>query len=128
MIAITGASDGLGRQLAKIYKEAGKRVVNLSRRESQFADENIVTDLTDENSVSKAIERILAMPEPLDILVNCAGVISLEPLAKITPHEIDRTFGVNVKGAVLLVSGLVGRIRQDRSDIVNVASTVGLKA
>lgn len=41
MILITGASDGLGLQLAKLYKEAGKKVVNISRNNSEYADERV---------------------------------------------------------------------------------------
>jgi NADP-dependent 3-hydroxy acid dehydrogenase YdfG len=128
MIIITGASDGLGLQIAKIYKAAGKRVVNLSRRDSQYADDNIRTDLTDEASIKSAAAQIQQINEPLDILVNCAGVMSLEPLNGISASEIDRTFGVNIKGPILLVSALADRIKQDDTDILNVASTVGLKA
>jgi NAD(P)-dependent dehydrogenase (short-subunit alcohol dehydrogenase family) len=128
MIVITGASDGLGLQIAKVYKEAGKRVVNVSRRASKCADNDVLTDLTDAASVASAAEAILAIDEPLEVLVNCAGVMSLEPLDKITASELDRTFGVNVRGAILLVSGLAERARRDGTDIVNVASTVGLKA
>ena len=128
MIVITGASDGLGLQLARVYKEAGKRVVNVSRRESQYAVDNVLTDLTNDMSVTSAIEAVLAINEPVEALVDCAGVMSLEPLNKITANELDRTFGVNVKGAILLVSGLADRMKQDGTDIVNVSSTVGLKA
>lgn len=128
MIVITGASDGLGLQIAKIYKEAGKRVVNVSRRDSQYADDNIRTDITDEASVRAAAGQIKQMDEPLEALVNCAGVLSLEPLNNISADELDRVFGVNIKGAILLVSALTDRMKQDGIDIVNVASTVGLKA
>lgn len=54
--------------------------------------------------------------------------MSLEPVNNITAEELDRVFGVNIKGPILLVSGLADRLRHDRSDVVNVASTVGLKA
>ena len=54
MIIITGASDGLGLQLAKLFKEAGKTVVNISRRESEFADTNILCDLQLEDDIKKA--------------------------------------------------------------------------
>ena len=128
MIIISGASDGLGLQIAKIYKESGKRVVNLSRRASQFANDNILTDLTDSKSIAKAIEAVRVIEEPIDALINCAGVMSLQPLNEISEDEIDRTFGVNIKGPMLLVSGLVDRLKQSGADIVNVASTVGLKA
>jgi uncharacterized protein len=128
MIVITGASDGLGLELAKIYKEAGKKVVNVSRRKSHFADENLSTDLLSEQEIKKAVEHILAIKEPAEALVNCAGVMSLESIGNISASEVDRTFGVNVRAAMLLVSGLAERLKQDRTDIINVASTVGLKA
>lgn len=128
MIVITGASDGLGLQIARVYNEAGKRVVNVSRRDSKYADINIPTDLTQETSIAAAVEKILGIDEALEAFVNCAGVMSLEPLGDITADEIDRTFGVNVRSAILLVSGLADRIKTDHTDIVNVASTVGTKA
>jgi len=68
------------------------------------------------------------MGEPIEAVVNCAGVMSLESLNNISASEIDRTFGVNVRAAMLLVSGLAEQLKQDHADIVNVASTVGLKA
>lgn len=128
MIIITGASDGLGLELARTYKNAGKRVINISRRESSFADINLITDLLIESQIDKTVQDILGMDDPIEVLVNCAGVMSLEPLNNITASEIDRTFGVNTRAAMLLVSRLSDRLKKDRADIINVASTVGLKA
>jgi short-subunit dehydrogenase len=128
MIIITGASDGLGLELAKTYKNAGKRVINVSRRETTFADVNLPTDLLEESQIDKAAQDILGIDEPIEVLVNCAGVMSLESLDSISADEIDRTFGVNTRAAMLLVSKLAKRLKQDRADIINVASTVGLKA
>lgn len=128
MIIITGASDGLGLELARIYKDTGKKVINISRRKSEFADVDLLTDLLLEQEIEEAVEQIVAMGEPIEAVVNCAGVMSLEPLNNISASEIDRTFGVNVRAAMLLVSGLAEQLKQDHADIVNVASTVGLKA
>lgn len=128
MIIITGASDGLGLELAKLYKQSGKKVISISRRKSDFADENLLTDLLQETQIDKTVQDVLTIDEPIEVLVNCAGVMSLEPLNNITASEIDRTFGVNTRAAMLLVSGLTDRLKEDHSDIVNVASTVGLKA
>lgn len=127
MIVITGASDGLGLELAKIYKQAGKKVVNVSRRDSEFADENILTDLTNEAEIKKAAEAINAVNEPLEALINCAGVLSIQPLVEIDSEKLKQVFGVNVEAAILLVSALSDKIKQDGTDIVNVSSTVGTK-
>jgi 3-oxoacyl-[acyl-carrier protein] reductase len=127
MIIITGASDGLGLQLAKLYKEAGKTVINISRHKSEFANMDIFCDLTKGSDVKKAVEQIVAMEEPLEALINCAGVLSVQPLGKITEEEVDKVMSVNVRAAILLVSGLIEKIKKDEADIVNVSSTVGLK-
>lgn len=76
----------------------------------------------------RAVKDILVIDEPIELLVNCAGVMSIEPANHITASEIDRTFAVNVRAPMLLVSGLFDRLKQDRADIINVSSTVGLKA
>lgn len=128
MIIITGASDGLGLQLAKIYKEAGVRVVNLSRRKSKYADVDILTDLSNEDNVKKSIDKVLEINEPIEALVNCAGVLSFESIGGITNEEIDRVFSVNIKAPILIVSGLSEKLKHDNADIINVSSTVGLKA
>lgn len=128
MIIITGASDGLGRELAKLYKEAGSRVVNISRHESEFATDNLLTDLSSDEAITETVNKILSFAEPIEVLINYAGVMSLEPVNGITASEVDRTFGVNIKAPILLVSKLADKLKVDNADIVNVASTVGLKA
>ncbi len=127
MIVITGASDGLGLQVAKLYKEAGKTVVNISRTECEYADVNICLSLREGSEIKEAAEQVLALEEPLEALINCAGVLSIQKLGEVTEDEIKRLMSTNIKPMILLVSGMVGRIRKDETDIVNVASTVGLK-
>jgi short-subunit dehydrogenase len=127
MIVITGASDGLGLQLARQYKDAGKRVINISRRDSEFASDNLLHNLREGSEIEAAAKEVLAIDEPLEAIVNCAGVMSIQPLGKITEAEIKRVMSTNLKSAILLVSSLSDRIKQDGTDIINVASTVGLK-
>jgi NADP-dependent 3-hydroxy acid dehydrogenase YdfG len=127
MIIITGASDGLGLELAKIYNQSGKKVVNISRKSCDYADENILTDLTSDTDIKKAAETILAMDDHIEALINCAGVLAIEPLNSINSEKLREVLSVNVEAAILLISNLADRIKQNETDIVNVASTVGLK-
>ncbi|MFA5131258.1 MAG: SDR family NAD(P)-dependent oxidoreductase [Patescibacteria group bacterium] len=127
MIIITGASDGLGLQLTKLYKESGKTVVNISRRKSEFASLNLLCDLANESEIKKTVQEILKIDEKIEALINCAAVMSVQKLGEITGAEFDRLMSVNVKAAILLVSNLIERIKTDEADIVNVASTVGFK-
>lgn len=127
MIVITGASDGLGKELARIFRDSGKTVINLSRSPSEFA-ENIICDLTDQESIESAAKTLLSRVEPLEALINCAGVISIESLNEMKATEIEKVFRVNVMGPMLLTSRLIDRITKDHGDIINIASTVGTKA
>ena len=128
MIVITGASEGLGLQVAKLYKAEGKTVVNISRKESEAADINICLSLREGKEIEETAKRVMDIDEPLEALINCAGVLSIQELGKITEDEIKRLMSTNVKPQILLVSNMYERILKDGTDIVNVASTVGTKA
>jgi NADP-dependent 3-hydroxy acid dehydrogenase YdfG len=127
MIVITGASDGLGKELAKLYKETGKTVVNVSRRTSSYADVNLLYNLREGSEIQAAASDILALEEPLEALINCAGVFTNQPLGTITEDDIKKTMATNVKAPIMLVSSLIERIKKDGTDIVNVASVTGTK-
>lgn len=128
MIVITGASDGLGLQLAKLYKQAGKKVINVSRRSSEFADINIELDLRENSQINKAANQIAGIDEKIEAIVYCAGVLSVQPLGEIEESEIKRLMSTNVESQISLTSALFDRIVKDKTDIVCVSSTVGTKA
>lgn len=127
MIVITGASDGLGKALAKQYKDAGVTVVNVSRTSSEYADHNLLHDLRNDSEIQAAAKEIGAIDETLEAVVHCAGVMSNQPMGQVTGDEIERLLATNVKSQILLTSELLDRIKRDKADIVNVSSTVGAK-
>jgi short-subunit dehydrogenase len=127
LIVITGASDGLGLELARLYQADGTTVVNVSRRPSSCADNDLLHDLSEGSQITAATQEILSLNEPLEALVNCAGVLTIEQLGKITVGEVERTMAINIKAPILLVSNLMERIKKDGTDIVNVSSTMGAR-
>lgn len=127
MIVITGVSGGLGKELAALFVSEGKQVVGLSRKPSMQGIEHIATDLRDERSIDNACKNILAMHESIEALINCAGVLSVEKIESLTVTEIDKVLDTNIRAPLLLTSRLMRRIKKDGADIVNVASTLGLK-
>ncbi len=128
MIVITGASDGLGREVAKLYSAGGVRVINLSRTAGKDGIEHLKTDLTNETSIKEAVQKIIADPEKLEALINCAGVLSIEKIDKLSTSEVDKVLDTNIRSPLLLTSGLIEKIKNDGADVVNVASSVGFKA
>ncbi len=128
MIVITGASDGLGKQLSKLFIAEGKKVIGLSRKKPDFEVEYIQTDLRDESSIKNAAESINSNTDKLEALINCAGVLSIEKTSALTVEEIDKVLETNLRAPLLLTSRLMTKIKQDGADIVNVSSSVGTKA
>jgi short-subunit dehydrogenase len=127
MIVITGASDGLGLQVAKLYQEAGKKVINISRGACKYADENILLNLREGPEIEKAAKAIERINGPIEALINCIGVYNEQKLGEITEEEIKRLMSTNVKAPMLLTSMLVERIKRDGADILNVVSTAGTR-
>jgi len=127
MIVITGASEGLGRALAKHYKDAGKKVVNISRKECEYADVNICLSLREGSEIEKAAKAVNEIDDTLEAIVYCAAVASIQSFGKIEELEIKRLMSTNVKSQILLTSNLIERIRKDETDIVCVSSTLGIK-
>lgn len=127
MIIITGASSGLGKEVAKLYSETGKTIVNISRHKCEFATHNLLHDLSKGSEIEVAAREVLAMNEPIEAVIHAAGVFSDQPFGKITESEVERTMSTNVKSGILLTSCLVDRLKSDGADILNVVSTAGTK-
>lgn len=128
MIIITGASDGLGKELAQLYVAEGKKVIGLCRGMVPDGVEHVVTDLRNDESINDAIKVITNKDEECEALINCAGVLSIEKIDKLSAAEVDKVLDTNIRGLLLLTSGIMDKIKQDGTDIVNIASSVGMKA
>ena len=129
MIIITGASDGLGLAIATLLTSKDKRVVSLSRTKPKQEEIGWVkTDLLNAESIAKAASTLLKDNDPIEALINCAAVTSYEDIGSLTPNELDRTFKTNVVAPMYLTSQLLGRIKHDSSDIINIGSTIAIKS
>jgi len=130
-ILITGASRGIGRAIAEKLAAPdvtlllhGRDTVALAETcrsvQSQCAGViKLIHDLATEKGVSNLISQVGG--DPLDVLINNAGIAVVKPFREITPDEWNQTFGVNVTAPFLLMQRFVGQMPPG-SSIVNILS------
>ena len=130
-ILITGASRGIGRAIAEKLAAPdvtlllhGRDTVALAETcksvQSQCAGViKLIHDLATEKGVSNLISQVGG--DPLDVLINNAGIAIVKPFREITPDEWNQTFGVNVTAPFLLMQRFVGQMPPG-SSIVNILS------
>jgi 3-oxoacyl-[acyl-carrier protein] reductase len=116
---VTGGASGIGEASAKRLATDGIRVVTFDV--SPSAD--FAVDVTDPDAIKAAFEQI----GPIDILINCAGIVGPnKPLWEIDDHEWRQTFEVNVTGTFNMCRAAVpGMVEREWGRIVNVASMAG---
>src|SRR6266404_1130955 len=128
---ITGASRGIGRAIAE--KLAGPDVMLLLHgRDTVALAETckavepkcatvvkLIHDLATDKGVANLIAQVGS--EPLDVLINNAGIAVVKPFREITPDEWKQTLGVNVTAPFLLMQRFAGQMPPG-SSIVNILS------
>ncbi|WP_088825542.1 MULTISPECIES: oxidoreductase [Listeria] len=132
VILITGATSGIGYQTAKFLAEQGHRVYGAGRRiEKMDSLKNIgVTsiqlDVTNEESMNKAIQSIIEQEGKIDVLVNNAGYGSYGAVEDVTIEEAKKQFEVNLFGLARLTQLVLPHMRaQNYGRIINTSSMGG---
>ncbi|NER13056.1 SDR family oxidoreductase [Leptobacterium flavescens] len=108
-VIITGASTGIGKNIAKLFIERGSNVVmnssneeNLKNTYREFGEpENaicIVGDVSMKETGEKLVMAAVQNYGSVDVLINNAGIFSPKPFLDIGEEELDRFMGVNLKG------------------------------
>lgn len=134
LIAITGASSGIGEETARVFSREGYSLLLMARRVERLAALDLPhclcekVDVTDLESFKRAIERGEERFGPVDCLVNNAGVMLLSKAHLQDVAEWERMIDINVKGMLngihLMLSGM---IKRQAGTIISVASVAGLK-
>lgn len=126
VMVITGTRKGIGRFLAEHYLECGWIVAGCSRDESELKHENyrhFCVDVANEKAVTGMIRAVTREFGKLDVLLNNAGIASMNH-ALLTPvSTVERIFQTNVFGTFLFcreAAKLMGRNKYGR--IVNFAT------
>ncbi|MRX66978.1 NADP-dependent 3-hydroxy acid dehydrogenase YdfG [Flavobacterium resistens] len=131
---ITGASKGIGLELAKKILAEGHKVAATSRSEEALIkalgnpSENFLPlemDLLNEKSVKNAIEVTISHFKTIDVLVNNAGYGLLGALEELTDAESRKNYEVNVFGLLNVIRNTMPYMRAARSGHIFNISSVG---
>ncbi|KAA1244797.1 SDR family oxidoreductase [Aquimarina sp. RZ0] len=131
-IIITGASRGIGYEMAKIFAEEGHQVLALSRNEKPIAllsHKNIHTfsfDICNREDLQKMESYIKNNWEQVDVLINNAGKLLNKPFEKTTSKEFEEVYRVNVFG-VAEMTRLVLPLMISGSHVVTISSMGGIQ-
>ena len=138
---VTGASSGIGAAVAGTLNVAGARVALAARREDALQEiqsgldragdrKSIVapTDVTDREQVRSLVARAEEELGPVEILVNCAGVMYYTLMKNRREEEWERTVEVNCKGALNCVGAVLPvMLKRELGHIVTISSDAGRK-
>lgn len=138
VVAITGASSGIGKAAALLLGRRGARVVLGARRTDKLeeiasviraeggAAEYRALDVTKREDMDAFIEFAQARFGRVDVIVNNAGVMPLSPLDALKVEEWDRMIDVNIRGVLHgIAAGLPIMKAQGSGQFINVSSIGG---
>lgn len=134
-ILITGGTKGIGESLVRVSRRIGHQVVFTGRDEAAMtalADatgaHGLRADVSSEADNARTVEFAVEKMGGVDVLVNNAAVGYWGEIGAIDMAEVRRLFDVNLFGLIDLTNRVVPLFKkQNRGDIVNVASTSGMK-
>ncbi|MYL35278.1 SDR family NAD(P)-dependent oxidoreductase [Pontibacillus yanchengensis] len=134
-VGITGASSGLGAELAKAYAANHHHIYLLGRNEDRLLiiqreiqdaggqADIIVCDVTEPSSVNEGMQQI----DQLDILINNAGIGIFGPVVELDSPDITQMLNTNVKGTIYMTQAALPLLEENGGRVLNIISTAGLR-
>ena len=138
---ITGASRGIGKEVATLFAKNGADLILISRNEERLSilhkeltetyDVDVkyyALDITDSAKLKDVFTEIKRDKKPIDIVVNNAGIMEDAVLQMVKPELIQKTYATNVF-ALIDVSKRASKLmlRNKRGSIINLTSIVGVE-
>lgn len=140
VVAITGASSGLGEATARLLSAEGATVVLGARRMDRLqslADElnarggkalAIPTDVTVFDQVKNLVDAAVQTHGRIDVMLNNAGLMPHSLLERLKMDDWNRTIDVNIKGVLYGIAAALPYMKQQNAGhIINVSSVAGHK-
>ena len=114
-VLVTGTTRGLGRHLAEHYLRQGDLVTGCSRGEATISGDRYLhyqVDVADDSAVRRLMEDVRARWGALDVLINSAGIASMNAFALTPIASVRRVLDTNLIGAAALTHGAIRLLRR----------------
>lgn len=137
LILLTGASGGIGQAIARRLAAQGARLILVGRSTQQLnalarelkvlANQGFVLQADIRSPIGRDTIRtaLLALQEPLDALVNCAGVNLFGLLEENDPEAIEQVIDTNVTATILLTQLVLPFLDHNSGRIITIGSSFG---
>lgn len=135
---ITGGTSGIGEATARIFLQAGARVVISARAKTRGPDAAdtlrgsgeihfLQADISREEDVRRLVEEAVRTLGGLDVVVNNAGIIDRTPLESLERPQWEEILATDLTGVYLCSRYVLPHVKASRGSIVNVASYLGFR-
>ncbi|HEY1013690.1 MAG TPA: SDR family oxidoreductase [Herpetosiphonaceae bacterium] len=140
VVIVTGASMGIGAATARVFAEAGAKLVLAARSAEKLAalaaslppaaePLTVPTDMTDQAQVRALIEAAIERFGRIDIVINNAGQAAVGAVAEINPQLYRQIIELNLFGPLYAIQAAVPQMRaQGGGLIINISSQVSKMA
>lgn len=138
---ITGASKGIGAEIARVFADAGADIIAVARdgeglattagsvRKKERDCLTISADLSTREGPLEVARQALEEVGTIDILVNSAGVALVAPATELSLDDWDTSMAVNLRAPFILSQALApAMIAQQSGKIINISSQAGIVA
>ena len=140
VVVVTGASRGIGKEIALKYAENGYNVAinyvsdktNVEELEKEFKDKGaealiIKADVSKSEQVQEFIKAVIEKYGKIDVLVNNAGITRDMLLMRMKEEDFDKVIEINLKGTFLVTKEVVPYMMKKRDGkIISLSSVVGV--
>ncbi len=130
VVAVTGASQGIGKAIVEAFAGQNAKVALLARRievleelEDRLLAEGadvvaVPTDITDPSAVQEARQQVDQLYGPIDILINNAASAVLKPFAQTSRADWENMINVNLYGMFQVTQAFLPQMIERRSGVI----------
>ena len=139
-VFVTGASRGIGKEVALKFADKGYNVVinyvssktNVEELKEEFEKKGVKAlimqaDVTNKEAIEELVKKAIEEFGQIDVLVNNAGITKDNLLMRMSEEEFDKVIEINLKGTYIVTKAVTKYMMKKRKgSIINLSSVVGV--